>query len=122
MAFDNHYCKPLINVTERLGAGVFLIGFLTRLGQEPRYFHYRSNAPTNSFWRPAGILRHIDRDGRDPIRTEDAMFKVFSLAIAATVLSLGASRLHAQQRAATLQKVEIPGIGFDLVVALAKPS
>ena len=50
------------------------------------------------------------------------MFKVFSLAIAAAVLSLGASRLHAQQQEATLQKVEIPGIGFDLVVAIAKPS
>jgi hypothetical protein len=49
------------------------------------------------------------------------MLKTFSLAIAVAAFALAASPLRAQQQEASLLKVDIPGQGFDLVFAMAKP-
>ena len=48
------------------------------------------------------------------------MLKTFSLGMTVAVF-LTASPLHAQQQEASLLKVEMPGQGFDLVFAMAKP-
>ncbi len=49
------------------------------------------------------------------------MLKTFSLGMTVAMFALTASPLHAQQQEAKLLKVEIPGQGFDLVFAMAKP-
>lgn len=49
------------------------------------------------------------------------MLKIFSLTMTVAMFTLAASPLHAHQQEAKLLKVEMPGQGFDLVFAMAKP-
>jgi len=49
---------------------------------------------------------------------EDAMLKYLSICTALFVL--GAGSVQAQQREATLHRVEVPGAGFDIVLAIPK--
>lgn len=49
------------------------------------------------------------------------MLKTFFLGMTVAAFALAASPLHAQQQEAKLLKVEMPGQGFDLVFAMAKP-
>jgi len=49
------------------------------------------------------------------------MLKTFSLGIAIATFAVAASPLHAQQQEATLLKVDMPGQGFNLIFAMAKP-
>ena len=52
-------------------------------------------------------------------KKETAMFKYLS--ICAALVALGASPLHAQEREAVLQTVEVPGAGFNFVLATPHP-
>jgi len=49
------------------------------------------------------------------------MFKCFYLMFAAASVALSTIPAHAQQQEATLQKVNVPGAGFDIVFVTAKP-
>jgi hypothetical protein len=49
-----------------------------------------------------------------------AMFRY--LAIFTALLALGSSLVQAQQQEAMLQRLEVPGAGFDLIVARPSPS
>jgi hypothetical protein len=53
---------------------------------------------------------------------EDVMLKCFPVAIFVGLVAVGAGSAHAQQQAAMLQKLEVTGAGFDIVVATAKRS
>jgi hypothetical protein len=52
-------------------------------------------------------------------RLEDTMLKQVS--ICAALLGFATGSANAQQREAILQKIEVPGAGFDLVIATPKP-
>jgi hypothetical protein len=49
---------------------------------------------------------------------EESMLKYLSICAALSVL--GANPVQAQQREAVLHRMEVPGVGFDIVVALPK--
>jgi hypothetical protein len=49
---------------------------------------------------------------------EEAMLKYLS--ICAALFALGTGLVQAQQREATLHRVEVPGAGFDIVLAIPK--
>ena len=44
------------------------------------------------------------------------------LSICAALLAFGTGSVNAQQQEAVLQKVDVPGAGFDIMLAMPKPS
>lgn len=101
-----------------------MLGFLD---EKSRHFQLQYKIPAKSFRRLPGILpSSIAMDVID-IEMEDTMLK--HLSIYAALLALGTGSLNAQmapqeafleKQEAVLQKVEVPGIGFDLVLAMPK--
>jgi hypothetical protein len=55
----------------------------------------------------------------DGIDKEDAMLKQLSVGAALIAVAVGSA--NAQQREATLQRIAVPGAGFDIVLATPKP-
>jgi hypothetical protein len=90
------------------------------LDEQSRYFQEFYKPAAKSSGGLALILRHIGRDGRDRNWMENVMLKFF--AICAALISLATDPAGAQQiqQEAVLQKVEVPGARFDIIVAKPK--
>src|SRR5690242_13416859 len=81
----------------------------------------RSSTSRSRLLRSTSATRMAQGDERhlwslDPM--EKPMFK--SLSILATLGLLAGGAANAQQREATLQKLEVPGVDFDIVLAMPK--
>jgi hypothetical protein len=59
---------------------------------------------------------HVDRNDRP--QTEDIMLK--HLAICAVLFAFGTAAANAQQQEAVLQRISVPGAGFDILLATPK--
>lgn len=44
------------------------------------------------------------------------------LSICAALIALATGSVNAQQQEAVLQKMQVPGAGFDIILAMPKPS
>lgn len=96
-------------------------GIFTLLGQiakaNSRTFQASCKVFRSEPWQPP--LRSIAMDTIDERMEEDMMLRHLSICAAFMAITMGSAT--AQQREAMLQRIAVPGSGFDIVVAMPKP-